>query len=733
MANDIFTGSGRIYAGASPVGVQNDNYIILTNPTGETLYQYPLLIARPFVKGEIFGAPQFKIGNDLIITQSDTKQWYEDGSIKHAIISAVIPEIGPNSSVQLQIVNQPVLPTVGLTQQDMLASNFDFEATMHATFTNGQIGTASARTMLSQGKFKYWTKGPVSTTILLADHSAARTTDFGADAHRSVRPMFYVTFWPTLDKVQVRFVAEICNTIALQDQKYDLVLTGGLTNPQQLYQQLAVPHQGMSRWTRQFWLGTPVPNISINHNLGYISRSKLIPNYDLGRIVPEATIASRYATWTSAVKTLYGAGVWERGMPAAGGRQDLGLYPSWTARWLYTGDWRMAEIAIGQAELSGAWPMCLREGDPTATRTFDEDKKIPGIGRIVSINQGARPTLWFRQGRLTWSESAAVDKVTAVGPMVSTKWSPDVAHHPDISSAQYLLTGDYYFLEQMWFSASYTAMDNNAGAKSTPLGRGPTGSEGGMYPWESRGQGWCLRTRIHAASISPDHTPEKKYLETIITKGLELWEGLFNVDNPKAKYPAIKRFARITLAPKMFPSNAGEASPLGQWDHNSQKPVDYVDSYYDYSKASGGISPWMAHIVVLALGRAEELGYPATPLKRYAGQMLTGPATTPGFPLELLSGYRQPTIRQPDGKWFTNWNDVYDAWLDSFVSSTITARAPGSVIDAEFGYQSIILAASSYITDVPGGSTVYEFHYQRWGSREEADRTPKWSIRPRNI
>lgn len=706
------------------------NYVTVSNPTEQAINNLPLQFARPFVEGEIADLPQLKLGDQLLQTQADIKQRHADGSVRHAIISVIVPQIAAGGSVKLQFVNQAVLANqTGLTQQQMLAEDFDFDAQIQATFANNQTQTRSARTMLSEGKFSYWTQGPVATTVLIADHSIARAADFGSDEHRSVRPLFYATFWPALKKVQVRFVGEVSNTQALQDQSYDLTLLGGAKAPQILYQQAELPHLAMTRWTRLFWLGEQVPVVSLNHQLGYLSKTRLLPNFDLRRKVPETTMATQFSNWQKAARHLYNSGFWQKAMPAAGGRQDLGLYPSWTVRWLYTGDWRMAEIALRQAELSGAWPIHLREGG--SGRTFDEARQVSGLGRILSINPGGRPTLWFKSDRLTWPETAAADRIQAVSPLASNSWVPDVAHHPDLASAQYLLSGDYYFLEQSWFSAAYTTMNNNAGAAGSTLGRGPTGSEGALYSGEARAQGWALRSRVHAASVSPDDSPERAYLELLTVKALEIWEGLYDVANPAAKYPELRSFARSKIGPKEFPYAAGAPSPLGQWGHSDQKATNFSDGYYDYSKAAGGASPWMAHLVILALGRAEELGYPAGPMKGFVGRMLTGPATTEGFPLELLSAYRQPSIRQPDGLWFTNWLQVQDAYLTTYRAEEIARYATGATIDAEFGYNAIVLATSAYLTDLPGGPELQKFYSERWGNLVELDRSPKWALKPR--
>lgn len=704
------------------------NFVTVTNPHSSVLENYPLQFARPFVAGEISQFPQLVLNGQPIPTQADVKQRHPDGSVRHAIISAVIPQIAAGAALKLSFVNQATGRQQGAPDKAaMLAANYNFDATIEAKFADLPLHAVSARAMLEQDKFSYWTQGDVATTILLVDHSVERVFDFGADQHRSVRPAFYATFWPALNKVQVRYVGEITNSLVLQDQLYDLTLKGGLQAPAVLYQQAALPHQAMTRWTRQFWLGDQVPVVSLNHQLAYLSKTRLVPNYDSSREITDATIQSQYQTWSGKPNNLYEAGLWAKPMANAGGRPDLGMYPAWTVRWFYSGDWRLAEIALRQAELSGSWPFHVREGD--AGRTFDEAKTISGLGKILSINQGGRPTAWIP--RLNWHETAANDKIHPIVALVNSGWRPDVPHHPDLASGQYLLTGDYYFLEQSLFSAAYTTMDNNAAAKSSTLGRGPTGSEGALYWGETRGQGWALRTRVHTASVTPDAMPEQQYFVTLTNKALAIWEGMYNVTDTPNKDNALWTFGRTVIAPKEFVYAAGAASPLGQWVHGDKFATSYVSEYYDMAKTANGASPWMTHIVVLALGRAEELGFAAGPMKRYVGRVLAGPALEPGFALELLSAYRQPSITQPDGAWYQSWLAVQDGYLPAYRDETFNRYQLGGYIDAEFGYDVMVWGTASYVTDLPGGETVWQFYHNRLKDRVSFNSNPKWAILPR--
>ncbi len=123
----------------------------------------------------------------------------------------------------------------------------------------------------------------------------------------------------------------------------------------------------MTAWSKSFWLGgTPNPQVNIDNNLAYLESTRFIPNYDPAISVPASAVAAEYGYWTSLPHDLYdGAwdnGLWQSGMRAPGARPEIAPYPQWSVMWLYTGDWRMRQMALGLADLAGAFPGNLREG-----------------------------------------------------------------------------------------------------------------------------------------------------------------------------------------------------------------------------------------------------------------------------------------------------------------------------------------------------------------------------------
>ena len=156
-------------------GTRSKDRLTIRNPSGASHSNYPVQIARPFVAGEIAHFPQAAVNGVPVATQADVKSRWPDGSVKHAILSFILPIIGGNASVTVYFQDQQDChcgPSTRLTKAQMLDPAFDFGASMELTQA-GQTITRSARTMLNDDHYTYWTEGSIATTIVLADHTGS--------------------------------------------------------------------------------------------------------------------------------------------------------------------------------------------------------------------------------------------------------------------------------------------------------------------------------------------------------------------------------------------------------------------------------------------------------------------------------------------------------------------------------------------------------------------------------
>jgi len=523
----------------------NANTLTLRNKTTSPIADYRVQLGRPCVKGEISGAPKAEVGGVALQTQADVKLRWGDGSAKHAALSFIVPSL-PVGETVVKFINQAQPPpATPLTKEQMLAFA-DFNPTITLTRA-GVVQTASARAMLTDGNYIVWASGPLSTTIILADHSVERKYDFGFEAKRPIRPIFHATFWPASGTVKVRAIWENTNTEAMQDVLCDVVVRNGTA---EVYRQAAVTHKAGTRCTRSFWIGAaPQVAVDVDHNKAYLSDTRLFPQFDLTLpAATEAENAAAYAAFLTRDRALYGSGGWVKSTGATGGRGDLGLYTSWQMLWLFSGgDYRRFEIVATMADLACAWAQHAREGNPD--KKFDQAQTIPALGRPVSVY--ARPTLWLFDTR---GNQKPADKVTITPPiLIGNGWSIDGAHQPEPYSILYTLTADPFYLEQLQFWSSANVLGYDPGYK------GPAPS--GVIVDQQRGDAWVMRSRGFTADLSPDGTPEKLYFTKLMDDAIAYWEGEHDIRGTKFEGTTFWKFAQsktLRVSPLHFMNESGE-------------------------------------------------------------------------------------------------------------------------------------------------------------------------------
>lgn len=716
------------------------NTATVTETDGVTTTNYPVQIARPFVKGEIPNFPTVFIDGQAVPTQADVKVRWPDGSVKHAVLSFLIPSFQANSTVTLTFGNQSSANNVPLTPAQMLDPSFDFDAQITVS-NGGQQQTASARQMLQDRNFTYWTSGPIATTIILADHSANRAYDLGSDSYRPFRPIFHATFWPQIHKVKVRYIGEVANTEAYEDFTVDgLSLTAGNSSPQAVYSlpsaKLPFTMYASTRWTRTAWVGGAPSQMAMNPNLTYLESTGMVPSFDLS-LRPSATALAQYGSeWTdpnawngTAPHSDVGdPGLWTNAldMSVGGGRYEIGLYPTWVVIWLYTGDINLQNEMFGQADLASSWPMHFREGNPA--KFFDRAKTVPGIGKPISIR--ARPSLFTWPGYLMAGYATPDDQITPVGTYADGSsaplaggWLPDGAHQPDPYSIPYMVSGDYWYLEELQFWTSFDSLKYDPTAT-----RGSDGSYGGIFD-EVRGDAWVFRNRVRAAVLSPDGTPEQQLFTDLTHEAVAIWEGVHGVTGTPYENTDLWVWGRDVGRNWTYFQMNGAISPLHFWSIGCDQCVQ--DYEMDSSVVKSAYSTWTHNYLALAFKNAQEMGFETYPLLSWLSLFQLGQMNDPGYNPWLIGIYMTPSNKLPDGQWFQTWADVKAAFLPQY--QTLTAWPDDATVTyTDHPYDLIARAALATMTDQPGGSQAWSNINQMIGPDllSNLNDDPKWGIVP---
>jgi hypothetical protein len=656
-------------------------------------------------------------------SQAQIKSRWPDGSIKFAVLSFNLPTLQSGQSVLINIGNSTkASSSVGLTSAEMQSAKFDFDASIKITNPSGATQTVSALQMLKNGHYQVWSQGPVATSIILADHSTARTYDMGFDGNRSFRPIFHATFWNKTGKVKVRFAGEISNTQSLQDMSYAVELSTGKSSPKIAYQQGQLTHHFGARWTRQAWVDGKAPGFSVQHNVGYLAQTMALPNFDPSVNVTDTAVNAAYGKWQALPRGLLESGGWNKYMGTGGGRADIGIITTWHAMWLYTGSPQAEEMALAQSDLASAWPVQFREGD--AARFFDRTKSVPGIGKPVSLN--GRPTLMTAKGNMNIQSSDVkiADRLNFVGPTSNQGWYPDGSHQPDAFSVSYILTGDPWYLEQMQFWASWGAL-TALNDISNNWGRGPTLVSGNIALLDTRHQAWLLQNRLTAAYFSPDGSPEKVYFNRLTEDALAIFEGMRGVANPT--YGQTAEFAWGAKEGRTFYETRGTVTPLKSWDPGVDSYANDPSGPYVTGAVALGTAPWQQYFMMTVLQRAKDYGYGANALLQDFTPFLTRMFTDPGADKYWSAGYTVP-IKYPNGQYLSSISEATNVKLSTFNTLEWFNYWIGNL---EQGYSIVAYAAAAVAAPYDKSGETWRFYKENVGNKADFASNPKWAILPR--
>lgn len=534
-----------------------------TSPTNQA--SVPFTFAQAFKSGDL--APDSLIkgvidGVDVAL-QFNVKATHPNGSVRHAIISGVIATLNTATSKVMTIVR------VESGTSTTPAASTAFPSTLRTTYVNAYFGgvhyIADAAPLLAAGMAtgSAWIGGTVATEYVVNVPFKAATD--GAE-HPHLTAQFNIRYYPTQNVAKVDVVVEHTKAYAaVSDLTYSGdVRVGGVAR----YTIAAVGggalvHFPGSRWKRTFWWNLDSP-VHIRHDKTYLLASKAVPNYDPRIVMLETTLQS-YATEMAGIgfgPMEYGDNFLTAAFGDTGGRKEIGLLPSFAAATVISMDKRAKDITLAIADsCSGAVPKTHLRDNSTG----------PGRGLPLSVVNFPYATY---EGTQTDSKNPATgqfEKLPSAGYLgysSVTTIAPDTAHHPCLAYLPYLLTGDFYYLEELQFWATRNSYNTNPFFREY--------SRGLVSGGQMRAQGWALRTLSRAAAITPDN----------------------HLLKPHFKYWVDGTIA--THASRMV-DNAAAATLLG---HN---PTDIV--YSVGGEANNAVGLFQTDFFAQSVGQAAELGY----------------------------------------------------------------------------------------------------------------------------
>ena len=476
--------------------------------TEKDLVNVPVTFSRIGADGDFTAGITPMIDGVRLRSQVNVLRRAKDGSIRHALVTFVLPKLAAGGKVKIDWLNEkpPGLPMVkrrrdpfGITLKLVLSRAVGGDIT-------SDLGKVVLDDLALRKGIKRIHSGPLMKEWEI--HDVPVDAEGNKDPHIDV-------YWRLRVFAGERSVRVACVVERSKDRKksgpepvqHKFKSVKLLADEKALYEEGPYDHLDQTRYRILVWTGGALENIHRRPNYDYWVKGKFVPKYRWaakGRTPAEVDntypVPSPGRELPKRDQGILESGVVYRHMPGTGGRWDVGPYPFWSVSYLLSGapkTYRAILHADGNG--GGAFYIHVRQdGMPgynvyTVTqRPLDKGYFMP----LYTLPDGSKPPC-----------------------------QPDHAHAPSIGYIAYLLTGDKYYAEEMSFWASYQM---------------------GVYPWKglkwqqfTRDFAWGLRHVVDAAFILPEEHPLREYFVKGVNKCMdEMTAGCVNSDRRVHSPPA---------------------------------------------------------------------------------------------------------------------------------------------------------------------------------------------------
>lgn len=680
ILNIIFTVLGLLISSDAYCGVVTS--LILKENDGVTTVNYPLTFGHVFKKGDVSSYVTATYNGNPVTTQCDVKATYDDGSVRFAVISIILPSIVANSSNNITLSTSTTTASTGyMTKTAILATNVNDEVRLNNISGSGYSGNLTANlnsTLSAAQSLSYWLQGSVATEVL-----ARQSLNNSLDSSWEVRFYPGTSFGPRISHSIENMNADYRGIV-----NYDVEIQSGLPTLSSKYSKTSVQHVENSRWRKVLWVGNEPPETELHYDTSYIISTGAVMNYDTSLAIPESTIATTYSSWSASPHDIMGNGLIVKYFPTTGSRQEIAPLPTWSVRYLLTWDNRLREMVINHGEMYAHAPIHYREND--SSKSF--------YMHPISIDD--RPTVWTAMD-MADSYGNNGDKLPApIGLFGSAQhgWSVDHAHQSSQAYIPYLITGDRYFLDEMYYWAGWSLSACEYGDE---WGRNYSNGtlNAGVYNSgiQTRGVAWAFRNIVDAAAFAPNQDIEKQYFEE-------------KIGNMITKY-----------------ASKSNEYPLKFWNMHSDVPQEEAAISTEFNTINGvyvknHVSPWMNDFLLLSLTHGKEQGYDTSTIISWFSSFIINRFTAEGFnnyngaPYHLVG-------RLSNGTYLQSFADM-NQWMKS---------SPTSFVDdgSADNYRFNAMAALSTVTAYSKGQDAYDFLKANVPNQSALNNDPTWAIVPR--
>lgn len=651
----------------------------------------PFCIGYAFRKGHVPAGSS--VAADIAHLQVSPKNFWPDGSLKFAVVAGRAPL---SAGVPLTVS----LSTAAAKNASDALSLADLRATSaSAAIECGAFGMATWSGADWDSPFKAWVAGSEMSSWIYRK-------PVGADAH--------LVAW-----LEVRLYAGgVLEVLPWIENGY--LNVAGPTNKNATYgfvlggvrrfdASIDLPNHCrtplISGTATSHWLHFD-PQVFAQHDRTYLQATRLVPSYRASVASNSKAVASLPTTFVPLQQGSYAGS-----MGTAGYHPSIGLLPEWDVLYLTTSSLAPFKAVQFNAYSAGRFGIHFR--DETTQRPLR-------FSRYPTLVLGGGSGVGSRGASTTNSYTPTATGSTPAG------WS--TSHHPSVGFMAYLVTGRWYFMEEVQFCATLNYLKLSNATRSDAAGL--------HHSWSAsttRGSAWALRSLAQAACITPDEDAD--------LRGELLASLSANAISAHATYVLQANCPQGFVKPYQAnrPPNQDGYSPGIDPYHDAMWMQDFFFAAWGYWKsldlpigaaaadARDAFFHWKAKAVVGRFGGAGANEY------LYRDAAVYGMAVAPDDDANWDTG---------SGPWYANWGQVYAATWASPVSIVGRQPPPKEIGDgslrgniAPSSYWANLQPALAYAVDHGASGAQEAFGRMtsapNWAQLASGfDAEPVWSVRP---
>jgi len=670
------------------------------NLSNQRLQQVPVTFGQPFHAGDIPAGNSVVAYHDgkALPTQVNTKARNPDGSMRHAVMTVLLPEMGSRAEERLSLRSVPsttIAKEKSLTIDDILQSGFDVGAKFQIA---GEHWHLDARKLLQRalqdGSCKpygrecdQWLSGPLVSEWVVG----GPLLDANGKPHTNLAVYFAIRAYGPRPIQRVRVDVIVENDWAYQPDphnvSYDAIIQ---VAGQVVYAIKDLEHYRQARWHQTFWWGTPDP-VYAELNSQYLQYSSAVPRYE--DVHPPESLLSKVRQSCPPMQRCDQS----KDMSTVGAQAAIGPLARWTSVYVVDPTYRAYRWMLANSDALGAYGIHYRDQLTGQPVSVEAHPCMTLIGQAETARCPVEPHNNDIFPRCI---------IQCKSPLI-----PNEQHHPEPAYVAYLVTGDWYYLEELKFWTDWVVFSQN------PAYRDYT--NGLIQDTGLRGQAWALRTLGYAAYILPDNDPFKRYFNQVVENNIH-WYNRNYTDNPHANTLHI-----ITNG--------------------------YALNYPNHGHEQTGIASWQISFFAWSVGNLADLGFSgANRLRNWVSAFQINQMTSPDFCWIVASAYELQVRDTQVSPIYDSLHDVYTNTFPQLKNITCASDEMATILsyphsyryskDVMVGYPfsptgfvanfQIGLAAAAE-SNLPNAIKAWKIFTRRKVATEYAD-TPQFAVIPRH-